>query len=197
MHLLLSDSVVGLFVQVLPVSLLAGLIFSAVRLQKQKKKRRSVSRGRELLLFLFVCYVTGLANLVLVPANFWSGFWYSVCTGVPVWDLPALFSGDFNLLPTFVRYLTGELTGTPGRWILTMLAGNLLMFVPMGGFLPLVFPRLQGRKMAAAILLLPLAVELWQPVVGRSFDTDDLICNTLGLLLGWAVVQLFLGKSRR
>ena len=78
-----------------------------------------------------------------------------------------------------------------------MLAGNLLMFVPMGGFLPLVFPRLQGRKMAAAILLLPLAVELWQPVVGRSFDTDDLICNTLGLLLGWAVVQLFLGKSRR
>ena len=197
MHLLLSDSVVGLFVQVLPVSLLAGLIFSAVRLQKQKKQRRSVSRGRELLLFLFVCYVTGLANLVLVPANFWSGFWYSVCTGVPVWDLPALFSGDFNLLPTFVRYLTGELTGMPGRWILTMLAGNLLMFVPMGGFLPLVFPRLRGGRLAAAILLLPLAVELWQPVVGRSFDTDDLICNTLGLLLGWAVVQLFLGKSRR
>lgn len=197
MHLLLSDSVVGLFVQVLPVSLLAGLIFSAVRLQKQKKKRRSVSRGRELLLFLFVCYVTGLANLVLVPANFWSGFWYSVCTGVPVWDLPALFSGDFNLLPTFVRYLTGELTGTPGRWILTMLAGNLLMFVPMGGFLPLVFPRLQGRKMAAAILLLPLAAELWQPVVGRSFDTDDLICNTLGLLLGWAIVRLFLGNLKR
>ena len=197
MHLLLSDSVVGLFVQVLPVSLLAGLIFSAVRLQKQKKKRRSVSRGRELLLFLFVCYVTGLANLVLVPANFWSGFWYSVCTGVPVWDLPALFSGDFNLLPTFVRYLTGELTGTPGRWILTMLAGNLLMFVPMGGFLPLVFPRLQGRKMAAAILLLPLAVELWQPVVGRSFDTDDLICNILGLLLGRAIVRLFLGNLKR
>ena len=197
MHLLLSDSVVGLFVQVLPVSLLAGLIFSTVRLQKQKKQRRSVSRGRELLLFLFVCYVTGLANLVLVPANFWSGFWYSVCTGVPVWDLPALFSGDFNLLPTFVRYLTGELTGTPGRWILTMLAGNLLMFVPLGVFLPLVFPRLQGRKMAAAILLIPLAVELWQPVVGRSFDTDDLICNTLGLLLGWAIVRLFLGNLKR
>ena len=145
MHLLLSDSVAGLFVQVLPVSLLVGLVFSAVRLQKQKKQHRSVSQGRELLLFLFVCYVTGLANLVLVPTNFWSGFWYSVCTGVPVWDLPALFSGEFNLLPTFVRYLTGELTGTPGRWILTMLAGNLLMFVPMGVFLPLVFPRLRGR----------------------------------------------------
>ena len=197
MHLLLSDSVVGLFVQVLPVSLLAGLIFSAVRLQKQKKKRRSVSRGRELLLFLFVCYVTGLANLVLVPANFWSGFWSSVCTGVPVWDLPALFSGDFNLLPTFVRYLTGELTGTPGRWILTMLAGNLLMFVPMGVFLPLIFPRLQGGKMAAAILLLPLAVELWQVVVGRSFDTDDLLLNTLGMLAGWAVVRLVLWKGKR
>ena len=197
MHLLLSDSVVGLFLQVLPVSLLAGLAFSAVRLHRQKKQRRSVSRNRELLLFLFVCYVTGLANLVLVPANFWSSFWFRICTGVSVWDLPALFSGGFNFLPTFVRYLTGELTGAPGRWILTMLAGNLLMFVPMGVFLPLVFPRLQGGKMAAAILLLPLAVELWQPVVGRSFDTDDLLLNTLGILAGWAVVRLFLGKGKR
>lgn len=197
MHLLLSDSVVGLFLQVLPVSLLVGLVFSAVRLHRQKKQRRSVSRNRELLLFLFVCYVTGLANLVLVPANFWSSFWFRICTGVSVWDLPALFSGYFNLLPTFVRYLTGELTGTPGRWILTMLAGNLLMFVPMGVFLPLIFPRLQGGKMAAAILLLPLAVELWQPVVGRSFDTDDLLLNTLGILAGWTVVRLFLGKSKR
>lgn len=197
MHLLLSDSVVGLFLQVLPVSLLAGLVFSAVRLHRQKKPRRSVSRNRELLLFLFVCYVTGLANLVLVPANFWSGFWYRICTGVSVWDLPALFSGGFNFLPTFVRYLTGELTGAPGRWILTMLVGNFLMFVPLGVFLPLIFPRLQGGKMAAAILLLPLAVELWQPVVGRSFDTDDLLLNTLGILAGWAVVRLFLGKGKR
>lgn len=197
MHLLLSDSVVGLFLQVLPVSLLVGLVFSAVRLHRQKKQRRSVSRNRELLLFLFVCYVTGLANLVLVPANFWNSFWFRICTGVSVWDLPALFSGGFNFLPTFVRYLTGELTGAPGRWILTMLAGNLLMFVPMGVFLPLIFPRLQGGKMAAAILLLPLAVELWQPVVGRSFDTDDLLLNTLGMLAGWAVVRLVLGKSKR
>lgn len=197
MHLLLSDSVVGLFLQVLPVSLLVGLVFSAVRLHRQKKQRRSVSRNRELLLFLFVCYVTGLANLVLVPANFWSSFWFRICTGVSVWDLPALFSGEFNFLPTFVRYLTGELTGAPGRWILTMLAGNLLMFVPMGVFLPLIFPRLRGGKMAAAILLLPLAVELWQPVVGRSFDTDDLLLNTLGILAGWAVVRLFLGKGKR
>lgn len=197
MHLLLSDSVVGLFLQVLPVSLLVGLVFSAVRLHRQKKQRRSVSRNRELLLFLFVCYVTGLANLVLVPANFWSSFWYRICTGVSVWDLPALFSGRFNFLPTFVRYLTGELTGAPGRWTLTMLAGNLLMFVPMGFFLPLIFPRLRGGKMAAVILLLPLAVELWQPVVGRSFDTDDLLLNTLGMLAGWAVVRLFLGKGKR
>ncbi|MBQ4582932.1 MAG: VanZ family protein [Oscillospiraceae bacterium] len=197
MHLLLSDSVVGLFLQVLPVSLLVGLVFFAVRLHRQKKQRRSVSRNRELLLFLFVCYVTGLANLVLVPANFWRSFWYHICTGVPVWDLPALFSGGFNFLPTFVRYLTGELTGAPGRWILTMLAGNLLMFVPMGVFLPLIFPRLQGGKMAAAILLLPLAVELWQPVVGRSFDTDDLLLNTLGILAGWAMVRLVLGKGKR
>lgn len=196
MHLLLSDSVTALFFQVVPIAVLTGLIYAAGRCIFLRRRRLRLAWPRELLLLLFVCYFTGLVSLVLVPANFWGNFWYFAFTGQRSDSLSPLFSGSFNLIPTFVRYLTGEFVGAPGQWVSTMLAGNFLMLVPMGFFLPLLFPRLRGRKMAAAALLVPLAIELLQPVVGRSFDTDDLICNSLGILLGWSLATLLRQKKR-
>ena len=64
------------------------------------------------------------------------------------------------------------------------------MLVPMGVLLPLVFPRLRDRRMGAAATVIPLVIELMQPIVGRSFDTDDLIANFLGILVGWGLVRL-------
>lgn len=194
MQLLFSDSVVGLFFQVIPITILAGLIYAAGRCVFLRRRSLHPAWPRELLLFLFVCYLTGLINLVLVPANFWGHFWFFVFTGQQSDSLSPLFSGGFNLIPTFVRYLTGEFVGAPGSWISTMLVGNCLMLVPMGVFLPLVFPQLRSRKRAAAALLIPLVIELLQPIMGRSFDTDDLICNALGIFIGWGLVALFRKK---
>ena len=38
-----------------------------------------------------------------------------------------------------------------------------------------------------AELAVPLAVACAQLVLGRSFDVDDLVCNFLGILLGYLV----------
>lgn len=196
MELLLSHSVVGLFFQVVPISLLAGLVYAAGRYAVLQRRGIPVGWRTELLRVMFVCYVAGLVNLVLVPPNFWGDIWYCLLVaGFDGWTAPRLFSGYFSLTPTFFRYLTGEFIGSPGTWVTTMLAGNFLMLVPMGIFVPLVFPRMRGRRMAAAALLIPLAMELLQPVVGRSFDTDDLICNSLGILLGWCLAALLRKKS--
>ncbi|MBE6919122.1 MAG: hypothetical protein E7469_05525 [Ruminococcaceae bacterium] len=196
MSLLLSNSVAGLFFQVVPVALLAALLYCAGRYYFLKTRSRPFVWHTELLRTMFVCYVTGLVNLVLVPPNFWGDIWYCLLVaGFDGWTAPRLFTGHFVLIPTFVRYLTGEFAGSPGAWVTTMLAGNFLMLIPMGIFVPLVFPRMRGRRMAAAALLIPLAMELLQPVVGRSFDTDDLICNSLGILLGWCLAALLRKKS--
>ena len=195
MQLFLSDSVAGLFVQVLPLSLLVGFVFASARWRAQKKKGLTVAWRRELLYALFVCYVTGLVNLVLVPTNCWGSFWHYVFTGSAVWSPPRLFSGEFIFTPTFVRYLTGEFVGSPGRWVLTMMVGNFLMFLPMGVFLPLIFPKLYGRHLLLLTVSLPLSVELLQPVLGRSFDADDLLLNSLGILMGLTVIALLRRKN--
>ena len=193
MNLLLSNSVVGLFLQVVPIALLTTLLYTAGRCLFLKKHRRPFAWRTELLRVIFVCYVAGLVNLVLVPPNFWGDIWFcALIADWSDWAWPRLFSGYFALVPTFVRYLTGEFASSPGSRVTTMLVGNFLMLVPMGVLLPLAFPKLQGRRMWGAAITIPLVIELLQPVVGRSFDTDDLIANFLGILAGYALLKAVL-----
>ena len=81
---------------------------------------------------------------------------------------------------------------------------NILMFVPFGVLLPLVWPRTgtAGRVFAAS-LIASLAIELTQLAewiaLGnyRTVDVNDLIANTAGGLLGFAALWLtVLSRSR-
>ena len=197
-NFLLSGSVVSLFFQVLPISLLAGAVFAAARYACIRRNGSHLTWQKELPRLLLVCYVTGLINLVLVPSNLWNDIWYALLTGAPfTYSSAPPFTGGFSLVPTFVRYLTGEFVGHPGEWIKTMLAGNFLMFLPMGVLLPLVFPRLSCSRLWLLPAAIPLAIELLQPLLGRSFDTDDLLLNALGIAAGWGLTAICRGLLRR
>lgn len=102
------------------------------------------------------------------------------------------FDGGFNLVPSLVKWLQGDLI--LGSWVKTMLVGNVLMFVPMGVLLPLAFPRLSRKKLWLAAVIVPIIIEIIQPIVGRSFDIDDLICNFIGILIGYLVAH-FIKKA--
>lgn len=69
------------------------------------------------------------------------------------------------------------------------LGGNLLGFVPMGIFLPLLFKRL--RSFVAVVIVvfaISLAYEIIQLCTGLGvFDIDDLILNTAGGVIGFII----------
>ena len=189
-----SGSVFGLFLQVIPITLLAGIVYAALRCVYVKRHNVSVRLGTESARLLFVLYLTGLANLVLVPANLWICIWANIFVGYSH-SVITLFSGDFNLVPTVLEMLAGRIT--PGRWTLTMLAYNLLMFVPLGFFLPIVSEKIRNRNILKIAVIVPVSVELIQPVVGRSFDTDDIILNFVGIILGYFIAVLALKACRK
>ena len=64
-------SVWGYFLQALPISLIAGIVYAVVRFIKGKRKDRPIRLLNETIKFLFVCYLTGLISLVVLPVNFW------------------------------------------------------------------------------------------------------------------------------
>lgn len=108
----------------------------------------------------------------------------------------------YNLIPfkeikRFIRYR--DILGTQA--VLLNLWGNVIAFVPFGVFLPLFYQRC--RKGIYTVLYsfeLSLTVEVIQLIfkVG-SFDVDDLLLNTAGGMLGFAVyaaVRHFRRKNR-
>ena len=148
------------------------------------KKKISVGKGREIMRLLFVCYLTGLINLTLTPRNLWLNIWAFICTGHGGSRIE-LFGGSFNLIPVIFKIISGELTF--GSWVKTMLVGNFLMFVPMGLFLPFVSTKINGKSILKIAVIIPVAVEIIQPIVGRSFDVDDLILNFIGIVVGYFI----------
>jgi glycopeptide antibiotics resistance protein len=184
--LLNSGSVLSLFLQVIPITLLVGVIYAVCRCIRIKKRGSTVSWGTEIMRWLFVCYLMGLINLILVPANLWMLIWENVFVGYSHSEL-VFFTGDFNLVPTVFKLIAGELT--IGRWVLKMLIYNFLMFVPFGFFLPFVSEKINNRSIWKAAVIVPIVVEVIQPVVGRSFDVDDLILNFAGIIVGYFVAM--------
>ena len=72
------------------------------------------------------------------------------------------------------------------------LVGNVVMFVPLGWFLPKVWPVFRGlfRGVIFGASLICL-VEMLQYITNLgSCDIDDLILNTVGVLLGYCVWKL-------
>lgn len=97
-----------------------------------------------------------------------------------------------NLIPfaTIGEQLHFIAVGTYNRRMaLRNLAANLLLFVPMGLFLPLLWRKL--RRFVSCFRLwvgMILTIEIVQLLsLQGSFDIDDVILNTLGLLVGFCI----------
>ena len=124
---------------------------------------------------------------------------------------PTGFRRSINLLPFSEKLdaLTCILTRCPQRWsslrfLIVDVLGNILVFVPFGFTLgitiwpatPLTGTPSRRRKLrwwgwlGLSGLLLSLVIESTQLLIpSRATDVDDLILNTLGTLLGAAIVS--------
>ena len=68
----------------------------------------------------------------------------------------------------------------------------MLMFIPMGIMLPLVFKNINKKNIFVVAILITLSIEILQPIVGRSFDIDDIIMNFIGSIIGYLAVTIFI-----
>ena len=113
-----------------------------------------------------------------------------------VWDYREQLLLNLNLIPfaTIDRYLhfLQVQQGALLRHAVINLAGNIVMFVPLGFFLPCFFPKLRAflRLLPAAVCLI-LSIELIQlfSLLG-SCDIDDLLLNLIGIFIGYPLFCL-------
>lgn len=181
-----GNSIKNQFIQVIPITLLVGLLYIIFRFLKLKKNNSDINYKKEILYLIFVCYIVGLFNLVLVPRNFWNTIWYNIFYNLNENPFEGILDFSYNFIPTIYKIIIGEYA--LGSWVKTMIVGNLLMFIPMGILLSLCFKNFKKKNMFKYAILIPFTIEVLQLVVGRSFDIDDLVMNFLGIVIGYYIV---------
>lgn len=103
-------------------------------------------------------------------------------------------NANFKPLRTIYHMLLVDFD--PGVALLNI-GGNILLFIPMGIFLPLYFKA--PHKLTKTILtcfVLSTSFELFQLITVCGFaDVDDILLNTLGGAIGFWMYSLFMRKS--
>lgn len=150
---------------------------------KQGKGYRRAGR------ILFVLYVVVLIKLLFFKLTI--VFSTIAISGNENATFKTLFASS-NFIPFYriYYYASGQEPYLVG---LLNVAGNVLLFVPMGFFLPLFFKRLNTALRVAMVAAgLSLLVETLQLFTTTGeFDVDDTILNTVGALMGyWVVYQI-------
>lgn len=93
-----------------------------------------------------------------------------------------IFRPNLSLTP-FIGMITGPID--------TML--NIILFVPMGLFLPLLYKKYNSIKAVALTgFMFSLSVELVQMFGWGSSDINDLITNTIGACFGYLISKVLL-----
>jgi glycopeptide antibiotics resistance protein len=151
-----------------------GAVWAVVRL---------LFRGSPSRVVVEACFVAYLVALLYVTVF---AYWH------PGHDQLTLTWRTVNLVPlrTIIELARPEHITQAMR----QLGGNIAMFIPLGILLPALGERYRSLgRLAFAAFAAAVSVELLQLILrligmmSRSVDVDDVILNTAGALIGWAL----------
>ncbi len=156
------------------------IVIRIFQIIKSKKKTRI---SRELGITIFFMFLTGLFSQTILPAVSVQGGGIQLING----DHQAINLEPFRVLTetyNAIKYLD--------LWqpFLINFVGNIVMFIPIGFLLPLLWKKFERAWRTVGIgFLLSLIIEILQLPQMRSSDVDDLWLNTLGACIGYVLYK--------
>lgn len=164
----------------LPVYVVARMMWTA-----QKKEPKNLTR--ELVLGFFVVFMFGLLCLTFQDNGI---SWMKAETPTKAWDrLKEGIGVNFVPFRTIRNYL--KYSSDTDNVVVNIL-GNILMFVPWGFGLPLLWEKFRSVfKVTFVSFALPIFIEFVQLFIGRSVDIDDVILNFAGGMIGGLLYLIF------
>lgn len=154
-------------------------------------KRKHIDWKREVRLLLIYINLAVIIRFTFFPMSKVNGHIQPL-----IFDIATAFPFRVNLIP-----LVNLFDYDSKRDLLLNVIGNMAMFIPSGIVLPLVYKRLDTFwKVLVTGAGISLCIEIIQlPFSVRATDIDDLILNTIGVIMGYGIYALVqcLRKIRR
>lgn len=179
------STILGYIVKMAPYMAYAIPVILAIRIFAVKRLGRHHKRTtvwHEAGVWSFLIFMAGLASITVIPRD---------GDGTLTGFAGLAGFGRINLVPFRIAVDSWKaLAGGNGIYPLINIGGNIVMFMPVGFFVSLLWNGESLKKAALAGFIASLTVELCQLPQARGTDIDDLWLNTLGAVLGYAVFCL-------
>ncbi|MGY0693282.1 VanZ family protein [Virgibacillus sp. FSP13] len=177
------------YIHQLPIRfiIISLIIYIPLRFRVLNRKNQLFSLSKEFIYVLCIIYFESLLYVTVFP---------STNLIIPEWV-------GINIVPfhTIGDYLFLFSNGYISTAIVN-LVGNVIVFVPLGVLFTLLYRNMTFIKMFAIGFMSTLAIECTQLVLSiagflsRSFDVDDLILNTVGVISGYFIAKIGLTNIR-
>ncbi|MCR5539708.1 MAG: VanZ family protein [Ruminococcus sp.] len=171
-----------IYIPFIPTEIVFAAVWVIIRAVLALKNKK-LHIKRELMLLLMYVNLAVLLRITFFPMQTNNG------RVLPLeFDTANIFPLRINIIP-FVNILDYI---DPAD-ILLNIPGNVMMFIPSGIILPILYKRLNSFwKVTAAGAGMSLCIEILQlPFAVRASDVDDLILNTAGAMAGYGIYALF------
>lgn len=132
-------------------------------------RNKKINIKREILLYVFFLFLLGLYT-VAITGDF---------------SIKNISLSKINIIPFKIIkdtiYETFKLNNL--SYFIISFLGNIFIFIPIGFLISLIW-NIKDKKVILIGFLISLSIELTQIFLKRTTDIDDLILNTLGVIIG-------------
>ena len=166
----LGNSIENVLEFSLPMVILSVIIAVSLRIADIIKNKRKIVLYKEVLALFFMIYILCLFQVVT----------FQDTTSV---------TGN-NLIPfkEIFRYSLGS------RLFIKNVLGNVVMFIPYGFFCSYILKENRYLPILVLTLIASVSIETTQLMIGRVFDIDDIMLNTVGGMIGFYIYILFITR---
>ena len=147
------------------------------------------NKRREWMLLLFILYMIALTIQIITPKyiiNF---------SGI---ELKPDDLDNINIIPfyLFVDLYNECIVLKNFDYLFINIFGNILLFIPIGIFLPLLW-NIEYKKVLLYGILFSIFVEIIQIWLPRVTDIDDVILNNIGVYIGILIHKKYINKTNK
>lgn len=182
------SSIIRYILNMIPYMIVSIPIYLIVRFIILSKKSKKINWYHEIAFFLFVLFIVGLLSQTIIPKFEFGMNGFGIVKGG---------IHQTNLIPFKVLFETYNEVFINGyiNYFLINFLGNIIMFMPIGFFLPLLWD-LSNKKVIVIGFCFSLFIECCQLFLTRGTDIDDLILNTIGTILGLLLYRIIYKKFK-
>lgn len=149
---------------VFPTLFIFTVIIVSIRITYLLYNKEKIVLYKELLMLIFIIYILLLYYIVTYQDNNYG-------------------TNNLTLFKEIFRY---KITS---RLFIRNVLGNIMLFVPLGIFISYYIKLKKLYPCFILSILISSCIEFIQTKIGRTFDVDDIILNTLGGIIGYFIYK--------